>query len=234
MGQMDEGKTGKSVWRTAYRIDTNRLRLRCLAPTDAEPLAEAVANSDGRLARFIDVAAGATRADVVARIRRWRAQFDQDLDYFFAVEDRYTDEVLGGFRLTPALAPDSWTLGGWLADGLRGGLAFEAAAVLVRLAFHLGARRVELCCPAQQTPKIAAALGFARDEQGRLARSADAAAPVPDTVPFRAYDAAGERLGSFVVPPTPGPDWQALIRSTIAAAQSRHPLVDALTADEVC
>src|SRR4051812_43372212 len=85
----------------AYRIDTDRLVIRCWRPQDAPALARAVTASLDHLRPWMpwvgeEPVALRARVD---RLRQFRSKFDADQDYFYGVFDRDDATVLGGAGL---------------------------------------------------------------------------------------------------------------------------------------
>jgi RimJ/RimL family protein N-acetyltransferase len=155
-----------------------------------------------------------TPAELVERVRRFRAEFDRDEGYVFGVWRH--DEVVGGSGLHRRVGPGGLEIGYWIrADRTRRGLATEVASALTRAAFDvLGTERVEI----HVDPRNVASLGVPRKlgfaEEATLRRRLDPCppdAPRGDMTifsllddefrasplaafPLEAYDAAGGRV----------------------------------------
>lgn len=151
---------------TPYRIRTERLLLRCWDPLDAPGLLEAIAESRAELLPWMPWASAepVALAEKVACMRRWRGEFDLDRDYHMGIFEPGEERVLGGCSLHRCPGPAALEVGYWVRSGHAGrGLATEAAAALVRVAFEVHAAvRVDLRCDPENraSAAIAGKLGF--------------------------------------------------------------------------
>lgn len=132
----------------AYRIETQRLVIRCWHPADAPVFRAAIDASLDHLSPWMPWARG-EQEDVEAeaqKLRQWRAKFDLDEDYFYGIWNRAEDAVLGGTGLHTRRGPDAFEIGYWIhANYINQGLATEAAAALTRVAFEVnGVHYVEI------------------------------------------------------------------------------------------
>jgi RimJ/RimL family protein N-acetyltransferase len=134
----------------AYRIETDRLVIRCWNPADAEALKEAVDANLDHLRPWLPWAHGEpqTVAEKVALLRRFRGQFDLGEDFVYGIFDRDEDRVLGGTGLHVRIGPHAREIGYWIrADATRRGYATEATAALTRVGFELeGLELIEIRC----------------------------------------------------------------------------------------
>jgi RimJ/RimL family protein N-acetyltransferase len=135
--------------RTApYRIETERLVIRCYEPADAAALVEAVTASLEHLRPWMPWTRYEPQSveQRVAFIRACRAAFDADENYTYGIFDRAETRLLGGTGLHPRGGPASLEIGYWVRpDVLREGIATEVAAVLTRVAFEVsGVERVDI------------------------------------------------------------------------------------------
>ncbi len=200
----------------AYRIRTPRLLVRCWSPADAAGLTCAIQSSLDHLRRWVDWA-WAERADPQRKLKqilRWRADFDQGRDFTYGLFDPATEGVLGGVGLHGRIGAGAGEIGYWVhADHLRKGLATEAVAAIIRVAFEIhGLDRLEIHCDPKNVPStmIPRRLGFEHQVTvpGRvtgpdatprdtiiwtLKRQVFAASPAA-SAPVEAFDAAGGRL----------------------------------------
>ena len=132
----------------AYRIHTPRLVLRCWSPSDAPLLKAALDESLEHLLPWMpwaDQEPEPVEAKV-ARLRRFRGEFDLDRDYVYGILDRGETRVLGGTGLHTRVGKGALEIGYWIhADHINRGLATEAAGALTRVAFEVhGVDRVEI------------------------------------------------------------------------------------------
>jgi RimJ/RimL family protein N-acetyltransferase len=201
-----------------YRIETERLVLRCWQPTDAPALKEAVDASLEHLRPWMHWATGepSSLEDTIELLRRFRGLFDTDRDFVLGLFEPDESRVLGGSGLHTRHGPEALEIGYWLRVDAEGkGLASEAAAALTRVAFErCGVDRVEVRVdPAnERSQRVPERLGFTREATlrrrlpGKLGggdprdavvfsmfASEFAATPVA-AVEYRAFDAAGRPL----------------------------------------
>lgn len=151
----------------AYRILTPRLVLRCWEPTDAPRLQEAITRSLDELRRWMPWAQHEPEEleAKVLRLRKFRAEFDQDREHVYGIFSR-TDpqQILGSAGLHRRAATEVRELGYWIHSDYGGrGHATEAAGALTRLAFEVDrVRRAEIRCEPDnvRSARVAAKLGF--------------------------------------------------------------------------
>ncbi|MCO5204153.1 MAG: GNAT family N-acetyltransferase [Anaerolineae bacterium] len=201
----------------AYRIETPRMVIRCWKPGDAQLLKTAIDSSLDHLRPWMPFAANEP-TDVQTKInllRRFRGNFDLDVDYVYGIFDRDEVEVLGGTGLHTRIGKNALEIGYWIrADAVGRGLATEATAALTQIAFVVnGVDRVEIHCDPQNSASAAVPrkLGFTHEAtlQRRIAsgddgemrdsmiwtlfRDAYKQTPVAD-VTVLAYDVFGRKL----------------------------------------
>jgi RimJ/RimL family protein N-acetyltransferase len=164
----------------AYRIVTSRLVLRCWHPADAPLLAEAVTASVEHLRPWMPwVHAEPEELEArVQRLRGFRAQFDTDRDYVYAIFTPDEREVVGGTGLHARVGADALEIGYWIgARHVGSGYATEAAAALTRVGFEIhGLQRMEIRCdPAnQRSASVPRKLGYTHEATLRAnARAVD-------------------------------------------------------------
>jgi RimJ/RimL family protein N-acetyltransferase len=197
-----------------YRIETERLVLRCWNPDDAPLLSEAVEASLDHLRPWMPWAAEEPRSldERIELLRSFRGRFDLGEDFTFGIFAPDERRVLGGTGLHTRVGEGALEIGYWIrADAAGQGLTTEATAALTRVAFSVCAvDRVEIRVePAnERSAAILRRLGFV--EEATLRRRLPAGADEPprdvtiytllaDELPsspcaraeFRAYDAAG-------------------------------------------
>lgn len=150
----------------AYRIETERMVLRCWQPTDAPALLHAISLSLDHLREWMPWAASepSTLEEKIALLRKWRAAFDQDEDYVFGIFSPDEKEVWGGSGLHRRLSGNALEIGYWIrVDRTNIGLATESSAALTKVAFAVNrVDRVEIHChPANaRSASIPRKLGF--------------------------------------------------------------------------
>jgi RimJ/RimL family protein N-acetyltransferase len=199
-----------------YRIETERLVVRCWEPRDAPLLKEAVDASLDHLLPWLPWAAAEpqTVAEKVQLLRGFRGRFDLGQDFVYGIFSADESQALGGTGLHTRPAGSVYEIGYWIrADRVREGLVTEACAALTRVAFELcGVDRVLIRVdPANEASlgvprklgyleeatlrrRLAAVDGELRDlVLFTLFRSAYPGSPAAEAV-VTAYDATGNRL----------------------------------------
>jgi RimJ/RimL family protein N-acetyltransferase len=152
-----------------YRIETPRLVLRCWDPRDATLLKAAVDASVEHLRPWMPWIKDEpqTLDEKIDRLRQFRARFDRDEDYFYAILDPEESHVLGGTGLHQRRGPHAFEIGYWVAEHATGkGVATEVAAVLTRVGLEYCQRdRIEIRCdPANvASAAIPRKLGFTHE-----------------------------------------------------------------------
>jgi len=202
--------------RMPYRVETERLVLRCWQPEDARRLKEAIDSSLDHLRPWMPWVAREPQSveAKVERLRAFRGEFDLDRDYVFGIFSRDGRLVLGSSGLHTRLGDGGLEIGYWIrASHVNQGLGTETAAALTKVGFELAhAERVEIHCRPDNTASAAipAKLGFTHEATRReLSRDADGqahdsmiwtllgreypASPAARTA-LAAYDAIGQRL----------------------------------------
>jgi len=200
----------------AYRIETERLVVRCWDPSDAPLLKEAIDSSLDHLRPWMPWVHGEpqTLDEKVALLRRFRAQFDLDEDSIYGIFTRDERRVLGGTGLHPRVGPGAREIGYWIrVDGEGHGFVTETVAALTRVGFErLRLDRIEIRCDPENTRSAAVPLRLGYEHEATLrARIRDAedrlrhvqvftlfaegypASPAAGAA-LSAYDAAGNRV----------------------------------------
>jgi len=134
----------------AYRVETDRLVLRCWEPDDAGLLKDAIDASLDHLRMWMPWANNEPEllAVKVKRLRHFRAMFDLDKDYIYAIFNQDETLVLGGSGLHTRLGENVREIGYWIhSDHINQGYATEASAALTKVAFEIERMdRVEIQC----------------------------------------------------------------------------------------
>jgi RimJ/RimL family protein N-acetyltransferase len=197
-----------------YRLETDRLVVRCWQPADARLMKEAVDESLDELLPWMPWAAEepTALADRIELLRTFRGRFDLGQEFVYGIFTRDESAVVGGTGLHPRRADDALEIGYWIRTShTRRGFATEVSAVLTRVALELcGVDRVEI----RVDPANAASARVPRKlefrEEATLRRRlrypgprdvvvfslfADELAGTPAAAArFAAYDAAGGRV----------------------------------------
>ena len=168
----------------AYRIETQRLLLRCWSPADAPALKEAIDSSLSHLRPWLPWAQAHPLPLnlLIAELRQMRRLFDADEDYCLGAWEREGGQLVGGCGLHRRAGPGVLCLGYWLrADRVGHGFATEVAAALTRVGFETGASdRLEIRCQPdnRRSAGVAEKLGYRHEatlRRGLRGRSASTA-----------------------------------------------------------
>lgn len=151
--------SGPAISKPAYRIETERLVLRCWQPEDAALMQEAITVSKEHLLPFMPWAMDEP-APVEAKIdliRKFRSNFDRGEDYVYGVFNSAETRTLGGSGLHTRVGEEGFETGYWIHKDFVGqGLATELAAALTKVAFELYlVQRMEIHCAVQNAASAA-------------------------------------------------------------------------------
>jgi RimJ/RimL family protein N-acetyltransferase len=138
-----------------YRIETERLVIRCYEPGDAPGLHEAIIRSLDHLRPWLpwvqqEPKPPEARAGL---IRLFRGQFDLGLDYAFGIFDKTEKEFIGSTGLHTRIGRNAREIGYWIGiDHVGRGYATEAVSALVKTGFAIeGLSRIEIRCAPENT-----------------------------------------------------------------------------------
>jgi len=134
----------------AYRIESERLVIRCYDPKDALYLQKAVQESVEHLRPWMPwVKSEPEELKVkIERLRVFRADFDLSKNYIYGVFDPNETELLGGTGLHPRVGSNAFEIGYWInVNHVNKGYATEISAALTKVAFEVEhINRVEIHC----------------------------------------------------------------------------------------
>ena len=153
-----------------YKIETDRLVIRCYRPEDAEMMHAAITGSIEHLRPWVPFARDNPREMgwMISTIRRFRGQFDLGQDAVYAIFNKTETEQIGGTGLHNRLGKDAREIGYWInVRHINQGYATEAVRALIHVGFEIeGLSRLEIRCDPANLPsrKIPLGLGF-RHEQ---------------------------------------------------------------------
>lgn len=153
----------------AYRIETERLVVRCYQPSDAQLLAESVMENVEHLKSWMPWAHNEPEPfeEKVKRVKRFRGMFDLNQDYVYGIFNPEETKQLGGTGLHTRLGANELEIGYWIhKDFVNKGLVTESTAALVRVAFEIiHIHRVEIHCDPgnQASASIPRKLGFTHE-----------------------------------------------------------------------
>lgn len=153
----------------AYRIETERLVVRCYHPSDAQMLADSVAESLEHLKPWMPWVhlEPEILEEKVERLKRFRGLFDLQRDYVYGIFNKDETRQLGGTGLHTRLSDSELEIGYWIhKDFVNQGLTTESTAALIKVAFEIiHIHRIEIHCdPANiASAAIPRKLGFTHE-----------------------------------------------------------------------
>ena len=140
----------QSIQNPAYRIETERLVVRCYNPSDAQMLADSVAENVEHLKPWMPWAHYEPEPfeAKVERLKRFRDEFDLGQDYIYGIFDKKETRLIGGTGLHTRVGAEQLEIGYWMhKDFINQGLVTESTAALVKVAFEvIHIHRLEIHC----------------------------------------------------------------------------------------
>jgi len=134
----------------AYRIESERLVIRCYNPKDAFLLQKSIQESVEHLRPWLPwVKTEPEELKVkIERLRMFRAKFDLSENYIYGVFDPEETELIGGTGLHPRVGSNAFEIGYWVnVNHVNKGYATEFSAALTKVAFEIeNVNRVEIHC----------------------------------------------------------------------------------------
>ena len=201
-----------------YRIETDRLVIRCYEPRDAPLLKEAIDLSVEHLRPWMPWIRfePQTVEEKVELLRDFRGQFDLGQNFAYGIFNREETKQLGGSGLHPRGGDGALEIGYWVAaDAVGQGIATEQTAVLTRAGFEIcGLERIDIQVEPENDRSLAIPRKLGFTQEGVLRRRlepSDDGGPRRDSVLFTmvqeelagspcaqvgyvAYDVVGNRL----------------------------------------
>jgi len=142
--------SGQPIRNPAYRIETERLVIRCYQPGDVQMLADSVTENVDHLKPWMPWAhAEPEPFEVkVERIKSFRGEFDLGEDFVYGIFNKDEIHLLGGTGLHTRIGDEQLEIGYWIhKDFVNQGLVTESTAALVKVAFEiLHVHRLEIHC----------------------------------------------------------------------------------------
>jgi RimJ/RimL family protein N-acetyltransferase len=157
------------IHNAAYRIETERLVVRCYEPGDVQLLAASVTESVEHLKPWMPWAHAEPEPFEAKeeRVKRFRGLFDLQQDYVYGIFNRDESRLLGGTGLHTRLGQEQLEIGYWIhKDFANQGLVTESTAALVKVAFEIvHVHRIEIHCDPQNlaSASIPRKLGFTHE-----------------------------------------------------------------------
>ena len=198
-----------------YRIETERLVIRCYEPRDAPLTKEAIDSSLDHLLPWMPWVElePQTLEEKTDLLKRFRAQFDAGENFVMGVFSPDEKRQLGGSGLHPRVEPGGLEIGYFVrADATRQGYITESTAALMRVGFEIcKADRIEIRIDPDNAASMGVPrkLGFTEEATLRRRLPGRAGGPLRDVTIFtmfredydpaiapdlRAFDALGRQL----------------------------------------
>ncbi len=161
------------ITKPVYRIETERLVVRCWDPKDATLIQAAAAASKEHLLPFMPWAANEpqTVEQKVELTRRFRSLFDRGEDYVYGIFNKDESRALGGTGLHTRLKDNALEIGYWLhKDFINQGLITESSAALTKVAFEIyHVDRMEIHCSVENlaSASVPRKLGYTHEATRR-------------------------------------------------------------------
>jgi RimJ/RimL family protein N-acetyltransferase len=161
-----------------YRIETDRLVIRCYEPEDAPLLKAAVDSSIDHLLPWMPWARYEPQSveDKVELCRMFRGQFDLDQNYIYGIFSPDETEQLGGSGFHKRSHEGALEIGYWVvASAVGRGIATEVTAVQTRAGFELaGLDRIDIQVDPENERSLAIPRKLGFTEEGTLRRRLEA------------------------------------------------------------
>ena len=153
----------------AYRVETERLLIRCWALEDAPLMRALLDESDDFLRPWIPFMSHEPRTlwETTEWIRGMRGDFDRDVNYRYPIFSKNEGTLLGETGLYTRAGPGAREIGYLLGKSAAGkGYALEAAAAMTQVGFEVtGVDRIEILCAPENAPSavIPEKLGYTHE-----------------------------------------------------------------------
>jgi RimJ/RimL family protein N-acetyltransferase len=198
-----------------YRIETERLVIRCWQSGDAALLNDAIQSSLDHLRAWMPWADNEpqTLVEKTALVDAFRAQFDPKENFVYGIFSPDESEVLGGTGLHARVGPGGLEIGYWVRESAtRQGIASESSAAVTRAGFEVcEADRIEIRIEPGNEASLGVPrkLGFTEEATLRRRLVGRKGEPLRDVTiftmfredfdpaiapPLRAFDASGSQL----------------------------------------
>jgi RimJ/RimL family protein N-acetyltransferase len=198
-----------------YRIETERLVVRCYEPRDAALLKEAIDSSLEHLQPWMPWALDEpqTLEQKVELIELFRAAFAGGENFTYGIFGADETELLGGTGLHPRVGPGGLEIGYWVrASAVRQGIVTESTAAVTRAGFEVcEADRIEIRIEPRNEAsfRVPRKLGFVEEATLRRRLLGREGGPLRDVTIFtmfredfdpavapgiRAFDAQGQQV----------------------------------------
>lgn len=133
-----------------YKIETERLTIRCYHPTDAILLKQSIDESIEHLLPWMPWAKNEPESlqTKIDRLRRYRGRFDLGEDYVFGIFNKDESHLIGSTGLHTRLGENAREIGYWInAQQIKKGYALETVKALTKVGFEIEElERIEIHC----------------------------------------------------------------------------------------
>ena len=164
--------TGPAYSNPAYRIETQRLVVRCYNPSDASMLAQSITESVEHLRPWMVWAHSEPEPvdEKLKLLKRWRGNFDLGQDFAYGIFSPDESKLLGSTGLHTRLGESELEIGYWIhKDYIKQGLVTESTAALIRVAFEIiQVHRIEIHCDPRNLASAAVPRKLGFDHEGTL------------------------------------------------------------------
>ena len=154
----------------AYRIETDRLVIRCYHPSDVQMLADSISENVEHLKPWMPWVHAEPEPieEKEKRLKRFRGMFDLGQDYVYGIFNPEETRLLGGTGLHTRLGESELEIGYWIdKDHINQGLVTESTSALIKVAFEIiHVHRLEIHCDPGNfaSAAIPRKLGFTHEE----------------------------------------------------------------------
>ncbi len=139
----------------AYKIETERLIIRCYQPEDATMLKRSIDESVEHLLPWMPWAKNEPEPVQlkIERLRKYRGQFDLGHDYTFGIFSKNEKVLIGSTGLHTRVGKNAREIGYWInSNHLNKGYAIEAVKALTKTGFEVEKlERLEIHCDPSNT-----------------------------------------------------------------------------------
>jgi RimJ/RimL family protein N-acetyltransferase len=198
-----------------YRIETERLVIRCYEPRDAALLKDAIDSSLEHLRPWMPWTADEpqTLEQKTDLLKLFRSEFDTGENFIYGIFSSDETEQVGATGLHQRIGPGGLEIGYFVrASAIRQGIATESSVALTRVGFEVcNADRIEIRIDPRNQASfgVPRKLGFVEEATLRRRLPSREGEPLRDVTIFtmfredfdpslapniRAYDARGERV----------------------------------------
>ena len=198
-----------------YRIETERLVIRCYEPRDAAPLKDAIDSSLEHLRAWMPWTEHEpqTLEEKTDLLKTFRSQFDVGENFVMGIFSADESQQLGGTGLHPRVDLGGLEIGYFIRQSaIRQGYVTESTAALTRVGFEIcGADRIEIRIDPQNEASLGVPrkLGYIEEATLRRRLPSKAGGQLRDVTIFtmfredfdpamapglRAFDASGRQL----------------------------------------